>query len=298
MVLTIFLWLISWWNVENLFDTHHDSLKNDLEYTPAGARHWTYTRYKNKVDNIARVICNMGGWEQPVLVGLGEVENDYCLQSLCYKMVQFPYQYIHYESPDERGIDVAALYDTTRFSLLVSAPLPVPLPSPTRDILYIEGIITETKDTLYAFFCHLPSMRGGATASEWKREKAKEIIQHKVDSIFSLRPSAKILVMGDMNCQPKDDLKGLSNLMTPLTKQGDGTHYYQGRWSYLDQCYLSSSLAHLATSPISPSLTIYRPSWMLVPSKDGLDSIPRRTYHGFHYDRKGFSDHLPIYIFW
>jgi len=132
--LYIILWIISWWNVENLFDTHHDSLKNDLEYTPTGARYWSYTRYNNKVENIARVICNIGGWQRPVLVGLGEVENDYCLRSLCYKMVQYPYRPIHYESPDERGIDVAALYDTTRFSILVSEPLPVSLPSPTRDV--------------------------------------------------------------------------------------------------------------------------------------------------------------------
>jgi len=292
MVLTIFLWIISWWNVENLFDFHHDSLKNDIEYTPEGARHWSYTRYNAKVENTARVICNQGGWEQPVLVGLGEVENDYCLRSLCYKMVQFPYQYIHYESPDERGIDVAALYDTTRFSLLASVPLPVPLPNatPTRDVLYIEGVLTETNDTLHAFFCHLPSMRGGAAETEWKRDRAKALIQHHVDSLFTIHPHAKILVMGDMNCSPKEDLKGLSNGMLALNRQGQGTHYYQGRWSCLDQCYLSPALARLV------HVAIFRPSWMLVPSKDGLDSIPRRTYRGFRYDRGGYSDHLPIYI--
>jgi len=292
MVLTIFLWIISWWNVENLFDTHHDSLKNDLEFTPTGARHWTYTRFNNKIENIARVICNIGGWEQPLIIGLGEVENDYCLRSLCYKLVQYPYRPIHYESCDERGIDVVALYDTTRFSLLFSEPLLVPLNHTTRDILYVEGILPYNNDTLYAFFCHLPSMRGGAAATEWKRNKAKMIIQYKVDSIFAQHPEAKILVMGDMKCSPKDDLTGLSNQIIPFSKQGEGTHYYQGRWSCLDQCYLSPSFAQIA------HVAIYRPSWILIPSKDGLDSIPRRTYQGYRYDRGGFSDHLPIYISW
>jgi len=135
-------------------------------------------------------------------------------------------------------------------------------------------------------------MRGGAAATEWKRDQAKALIQHQVDSIFAQHPKAKILVMGDMNCSPKNDLKGLENKMIPLAKRGEGTHYYQGRWSCLDQCYLSPSLAQLA------HLAIYRPSWMLVPSKDGLDSIPRRTYHGYKYDKSGFSDHLPIVINW
>lgn len=33
------------WNIENLFDTHHDSLKNDHEYLPDAIRHWNYSRY-------------------------------------------------------------------------------------------------------------------------------------------------------------------------------------------------------------------------------------------------------------
>lgn len=275
MTLFIVFWIISWWNVENLFDTHHDS----------------YARYHTKVENIARVICNMGGWEQLLLVGLGEVENDYCLRSLCHALVQYPYRFIHFESPDERGIDVALLYDTTRFVPLSTEPLPVPLEGDyTRDILCVSGVISDTQDTLYCFFCHLPSMRGGAAASEWKRDRAKKIIQHKADSVFVLHTDAKILVMGDMNCTPKNDLKGLTNQMVPLEKRGEGTHYYQGQWSCLDQCYLSPSLS------VITQVSIYRPSWMLVPSKDGLDSIPRRTYRGFRYDRGGFSDHLPICI--
>jgi len=293
MVLTIFLWIISWWNVENFFDTHHDSLYNDIEYTPEGARHWSYTRYKYKVDNIARVICNMGGWNHPMMVGLGEVENDYCLTSLRYALVQFPYRIVHYDSPDERGIDVAALIDTTQFTLLHSEPLHVDLGSDrTRDILYICGLTPVLPDTLYGFFCHLPSMRGGAAATEWKRDRAKMVVQHKVDSIMAHHTDAYIFVMGDMNCSPKDDMPGLINQMIPMAQQGEGTHYYQGRWSCLDQCYLSPALARLA------KVHIYRPNWMLVPSKDGLDSIPRRTYQGYRYDRGGFSDHLPIYLFW
>ena len=34
------------WNIENLFDTHHDSLKNDREFLPDATRHWNYSKYK------------------------------------------------------------------------------------------------------------------------------------------------------------------------------------------------------------------------------------------------------------
>ena len=41
-------------NCENLFDTRHDSLKNDMEFTPEGSYHWTRTRYWRKLNNLAK----------------------------------------------------------------------------------------------------------------------------------------------------------------------------------------------------------------------------------------------------
>ena len=70
------------WNVENLFDIHHDSLKNDREFLPDALRHWNYTRYKKKLTDMARVITAVGEWEPPALVGLCEVENDTVLRDL------------------------------------------------------------------------------------------------------------------------------------------------------------------------------------------------------------------------
>ena len=70
------------WNIENLFDTHHDSLKNDHEYLPDAIRHWNYSRYKKKLADVARVITAIGEWNPPALVGLCEVENDTVLRDL------------------------------------------------------------------------------------------------------------------------------------------------------------------------------------------------------------------------
>ena len=129
------------YNVENLFDTKHDTLKNDSSFLPEGMHHWTYRRYQTKIDRIAQVLVNIGGWESVPLVGLCEVENARCLRNLCYKLRRFHYKYVHYESPDERGVDVALLYDSTRVSILHSRALSLSLDGDaTRDILYVSAL--------------------------------------------------------------------------------------------------------------------------------------------------------------
>ena len=37
------------YNVENLFDCRHDTLKNDCEFLPDAVRRWNYTKYKTTV---------------------------------------------------------------------------------------------------------------------------------------------------------------------------------------------------------------------------------------------------------
>lgn len=353
------------YNVENLFDNRPDTLKSDLDYTPEGARHWTYRRYQAKVERIAQVLTAIGGWydadialatsstitdtkhtslpHAPVLVGLCEVENARCLRSLCWCLRRYHYRYIHYESPDERGIDVALLYDSTRFHLLHSEPIPVPLPSaPTRDILYVQGtILPDTKplssnnshdptlnlsdtgvhhtphtadtntyhtqplsdtalvatpttfDTLHLFVCHLPSQLGGTSETAWKRAIAKSVLQSRIDSLLTSNPLARVIVMGDMNSAPADDLSRMTNLMLPLADETPlgtcGTHKYNGIWTFLDQFYISEALkARVSTY-------VFAPSWLLEPDEKYLGTKPRRTFNGYHY-QDAYSDHLPIVL--
>lgn len=277
------------YNVENLFDTKHDTLKNDSSFLPEGMHHWTYRRYQTKIDRIAQVLVNIGGWESVPLVGLCEVENARCLRNLCYKLRRFHYKYVHYDSPDERGVDVALLYDSTRLSILNSRALSLSLDGDaTRDILYVSALY-EQRDTVHVMMCHLPSQLGGASNTDWKRQRAKSLIQSQIDSILLLQPSANIVVMGDMNTSAQDDLTGMVNLMIPIQKMGQGTHKYQGIWTCLDQFYVSQSIATKATT------TIFSPWWLLEEDTKYLDYKPHRTYIGFRYN-DGYSDHLPIVL--
>ena len=277
------------YNVENLFDTKHDTLKNDSSFLPEGMHHWTYRRYQTKIDRIAQVLVNIGGWESVPLVGLCEVENARCLRNLCYKLRRFHYKYVHYDSPDERGVDVALLYDSTRLSILHSRALSLSLEGDyTRDILYVSALY-EQRDTVHVMMCHLPSQLGGAANTDWKRQRVKSLIQSQIDSILLLQPSANIVVMGDMNTSAQDDLTGMVNLMIPIQKMGQGTHKYQGIWTCLDQFYVSQSIASKATT------TIFSPWWLLEEDTKHLDYQPKRTYVGYRY-HNGYSDHLPIIL--
>ncbi|HBC28868.1 MAG TPA: endonuclease, partial [Prevotellaceae bacterium] len=109
---------VVWWNVENLFDCRHDTLKDDLEFLPASARRWTRSRYWRKMDNIARTLAAVSRNEEwPMLVGLGEVENDSVLRDLTLRspLRLAGYRYAHHEGPDRRGIDCALLYQPRLF---------------------------------------------------------------------------------------------------------------------------------------------------------------------------------------
>ena len=277
------------YNVENLFDCEHDTLKNDSSFLPHGLHHWNYHHYQTKLNRIAQVLVNISGWESAALVGLCEVENKRCLRDLCYRLRRFHYQYVHYESDDERGIDVALLYDSTKVKILNSKTLCVPLENDvTRDILYVKALI-DGKDTLHAMVCHLPSQLGGSATTSKKRQIAKQVIQNEINTILYVQPKANVVVMGDMNSEAIDDLLGMNNLMIDLEKEGIGTHKYQGMWSCLDQFYVSSALKNTTRA------SVFSPEWLLEEDMKYLDYQPKRTYVGYRY-HDGYSDHLPVVL--
>lgn len=304
-LLSVLLIIIVNYNVENLFHPAHDSVageaKDDIEWTPEGERHWSYTRYYRKVENIARALTNIGEWDGVDVVGLQEVENALCIRRLCYTLRRGEYDFVHYQSPDRRGIDVAFVYKKARIDTIRTRAIGVkPTPNPslkggeqeliTRDILYVCAQV-EKRDTMHFFVCHLPSQRGGKAESEWKRTAAKRVLQEAVDSVLAVCPEAKIVVMGDMNSEPKDDIMGLRNRMKgdglPVT--GYGTHKYQGQWTCLDQFYTSPNLDSIS------SVRIYEAEWIMEEDEKYMGLRPKRTYNGYHY-QNGYSDHLPIIL--
>ena len=283
-LLSVLLIIIVNYNVENLFHPAHDSLKDDIEWTQEGERHWSYSRYYRKVENIARVLTNIGEWNGVDVVGLQEVENALCVKRLCYTLRRGEYDFVHYESPDRRGIDVALIYKKSRVDTIRTRPIRVDLrEETTRDILYVCAQV-DKKDTMHFFVCHLPSQRGGKAESEWKREQAKQVLQRAVDSVFAKNEKAKIVVMGDMN-EDGLEIRGLKD----ERMASEGTHKYQGRWTFLDHFYISPSLDSLSQAKV------YNAEWLMETDEKYMGLKPKRTYNGFRY-QNGYSDHLPIVL--
>ena len=296
-LLSVLLIIIVNYNVENLFHPAHDSLKDDIEWTEEGERHWSYSRYYRKVENIARVLTNIGEWTGVDVVGLQEVENALCIKRLCYTLRRGEYDFVHYESPDQRGIDVAFIYKKSRVDTIrtrairvsasrndeMSAAKPLNDELITRDILYVCARV-DKQDTIHFFVCHLPSQRGGKAESEWKRECAKQVLQRAVDSVFSVSPEAKIVVMGDMNSEGLE-IRGLKD----ERMVSEGTHKYQGRWTFLDHFYISPSLDSFSQAKV------YNAEWIMETDEKYMGLKPKRTYNGYRY-QNGYSDHLPIVL--
>lgn len=280
------------YNVENLFHPENDSITDDDEWTEEGERHWSFTRYNRKVENIARVLTNIGEWDGVDVVGLQEIENAAVVKKLCYTLRRGEYDFVHYDSPDPRGIDVALIYKKSRIDTLSSRAIRIQRSElRTRDILYVSALL-DKRDTLHFFVCHFPSQRSGAAESAWKREAAKETLQQAVDSVLAVCPGAKIIVMGDMNSEDIR-LTGLvdkfTNIQYPISNFQSGTHKYQGCWSFLDHFYVSPSIESISDARVYDAL------WIMETDEKYLGLKPQRTYNGFTY-QNGFSDHLPIVL--
>lgn len=292
---------IAFWNVENLFDCRHDTLKSDTDFTPQGARHWTPSRLNAKCLAIAKTVLAMSPTQSlnpPAIVGLAEVENAHVLNQLCLSTPLRPlgYQFIHFESPDKRGVDCALLYRPSRFSPFSATAINVSDTTEdflTRHLLLVEGI-ADGCDTLHLIVCHLPSKLGGKKAQSHRLAICATIMT-LADSLQQANPQHLVMVMGDFNATPHepplvDEFRngrnphGLIDLVSTLPDT-IGTYFYQGHWDKID---------HIITNRELP-IQVFAPHWLLETTPDGRHARPRRTFKGNTYTG-GISDHLPILV--
>lgn len=295
------------YNVENLFDTIDDPNKADEDFTPTGKLQWNTAKYYDHLKHTVDAITNKGT-NFPAIVGLIEVENGTVLNDLVNTsfLKGKGYKYVWFEGPDERGIDVALIYDLNRVSVVQAKAIPVLLESVTdpntRDILKV--LVEIGSEQFNLFVNHWPSRRGGQDESEMHRIKAASVLRKEVDEILSLNPKANIVCMGDFNDFPSnksvhDVLQAgvsnehsvLFNMMSDFEALKKGTHFYKGEWSPLDQFMVSYGMFdNKCVSANSFEVVSY--DFIMYTSKDGVKS-PARVYVGDSY-KGGFSDHLPI----
>lgn len=309
---------VMFYNTENFFDCTHDTLKNDYEFLPESMHHWTRGRLYQKALHISQVIAAVGELDPPALVGMCEVENDSSIYYLLHRspLAQLDYQYVMTHSADERGIDVALLYQRGVFRLLQKDSIrPVfsnGIHRPTRDILHVSGMVL-TGDTLDVFICHPSSRMGGQKQSEPARLFVASLLRKYVDSLIIQRKNPKILIMGDFNDYPDNksvcDVLGakepgdvvvphqLYNLMADKQRnKGFGSYKYHGEWGILDQIIVSGTLlqkdSRMLTSKEKTRIADF--PFLLEKDEKYFGMKPFRTYYGMKY-QNGYSDHLPVF---
>lgn len=312
------------YNVENLFDCRHDSLKEDTEFLPDSERRWTPFRYWRKLDMLAKVIAAAGEERLPDVIGLCEVENDTVMHDLTRRssLRTLGYRYVMTDSPDARGVDVALLYQPGCFRLLSSREVVVPSLSegfrPTRNLLYAKGLVV-TGDTLHVVACHFPSRLGRARASRRHRMLVARTLCALVDSVRVSSPSASLVVMGDFNAGSGDEV--LVKMRTGFRTNADlcatdsspvlieplsdcpkksairASYRYKGIWEDIDHIFVSGPLTDSTRCLYTRDglRTVFALPFMCETDDKYGGMRPSRTYQGPIY-KGGVSDHFPVLL--
>ncbi len=299
---------VAFWNAENLFDTQDDpDVEFDEEFTPEAPKEWTPERLERKLENLAGVIRKMNGGRGPDVLGLCEVENRTVVEMLVKKLASLgrSYEIVHQDSPSDRGIDCALVFDVDRFGLadkrfhFVDA-------GKTRDI--VEARLRRDDADLFVFVNHWPS-RGN---DEWQRIEAANVLRKRLDEILAADPKADILVMGDFNDEPEnasinDHLRSraareglrsgsLYNTTTHIRAANSGTIVWKNHWQLFDQIIVSPGLLDDDGFRWKPDSTkrVEFPELFFQPTFPGAILRPSRTYSSDEYHEDGYSDHLPV----
>lgn len=312
--------IVAFYNFENLYDTIFHGKNDDVAFTPSGAKAYTSSVFEDKISKLAKVISQIGtdiNPDGPAILGAAEIENQYVLDILLKHsfLSSRSYKYVHYNSHDARGVDVALIYNPKYFKVEKSRPLFVRMPKGakesgfTRDILWVRGKLDG--ETIHIFVNHWPSRYGGEKRSEPGRMAAAKTVRNAIDSLEIIDPSAKFIVMGDLNDDPINNsiTKGLratgninkiksGELFNPWMdyyKNGLGTLAYQDAWSLFDQIIISPFFLDKNQSGFFYyKNNVFKADYM-IENVGKYKGYPMRTYSGDTY-RGGYSDHFPTYI--
>lgn len=312
--------LIGFYNLENFYDTVNNVNVDDEEFLPGSERHYNTHVFLDKVSKLASVIAQIGTDINPdglALLGVAEIENDTVLSALITHkdLKSRNLKFVHYNSPDVRGIDVGLIYNPKYFKPIYSTHLFVKLPGGskdsyfTRDVLYVQGIMDG--DTINVFVNHWPSRSGGEERSIPARAAAAGVDKRVVDSLMAVNPASKIIIMGDLNDDPVSPsltktlgakskikevkLKGLYNPWVDFYKNGIGTIAYQDSWGLFDQVVISQAwLDKEQTGYFFYKANIFNREF-LVQHTGKYKGYPKRTWDGTTYNY-GYSDHFPVYV--
>ncbi|NCC17952.1 MAG: hypothetical protein EOM29_03355 [Bacteroidia bacterium] len=301
--------IIAFHNCENFFYPTNDSLSKDDDFTINSPRNWNWERFNLKKDLLAKTYIAMSKGNLPSIIGLCEIESDRVLSALCddSPLKKGNYEFIHYNSSDIRGMDLAMLYRKDKFKVIRHENIVVDksliVDEPTRDILYVNGILN--KVPLHIFVVHAPSRRN-QDRNRPLRKAVFDLIYKKAKELYD-KGEKNIIIMGDFNDNPWDKTikEGFKlakyynhtptfvNLMNK-DKDKRGSYTYMGKMLNFDQMIVSYDLIQKIDTASTTS-HIFMQDFLIDNNPNQTMITPFSTYKGFKY-QGGISDHFPIYL--
>jgi predicted extracellular nuclease len=310
---------VTWWNLENLFDSENaprtDKLSRVLKKELVG---WSDEILEKKINQLVKMLRMINASNGPDILGVCEVENENVLKKFRDSLQQNldrEYKIIHADTQDERGIDVAFLYDKDKFAVDSQNVFfhVIVKRYATRDIVQanFRSKISNTEFVLVGN--HWPSRSGGQLESEPYRMMAGETLAYFNQRIQDVHGQAiPILVMGDFNDEPFNrsitdyakssvsadrvlkarNVPWLYNLMWEAIGSRVGTFYYSDAFNLLDQFMVSKGMlidnAKLKVQQGSMRIEVF-------PEMSKKNGIPRKFGRPVEaIDQDGYSDHFPV----
>jgi len=301
--------LIGFYNCENFYDTINQANVVDEDFLPTSEKKYNQIVYDLKCARLANVIYKMGTLEDVngiALLGLAEIENKIVLNKLISTplLKKYHYKFIHFDSKDPRGVDVALIYNPSQFTPYLYRPYSLTDEThftnyATRDILYVKGRLVN--EWVHVLVNHWPSRRGGEQTSASKRIWASTFCKHIMDSIYNQDPNAKFIVMGDFNDNPTNKSitqLHMENPFNKMYKNGIGSLAYNDAWNLFDQILLSpswnsNSLEKSSIFSLTKYKSIIYKNQNMIETTGKYAGYPKRTYNGTQFNA-GYSDHFPV----
>ncbi|HXL56765.1 MAG TPA: endonuclease/exonuclease/phosphatase family protein [Chitinophagaceae bacterium] len=326
---------IAWWNLENLFDVQNAPdripwLQRELNNYLKG---WTSEVLDQKLTNLSSIIRQLNGGKGPDLMGFCEIENRHVIELLVAKLngLGRDYDIAHREMNDQRGIDIAFIYDNAHFELGPDPvfSLEIMKRTGTRDLLQVTFKTKGKNNELIIIGNHWPSRSAGQYESEPFRMMVGENLSYWLRRIAEIKgETTPILVMGDFNDEPfnrslteyamsLDNSVKISNarkptadsritvripymlnLMWELLGKGKSTFVFNGDGNILDQFLVNRAIAlksaekHFTVETVD--IVDYIPGLIKGEYKAPVKfGAPSKTSE---FNAAGYSDHLPITI--
>ena len=298
------------YNLENLYSVDYLITTKNGNRVPA-LKNWTEKRYQNKIHKIAHVfeLVKEDKGQLPFLIGVSEIQGEQPLQDLL-KLEPFSgnFGYVHYDSMDERGIDVALLYDRNEIEIISSEPISfffeIVDENPenydtTRDVLYCK--FKYRGELLHTFVLHLPSKRD----QDINLPKRKYILNEIKERIVGLtkEQGGAVMILGDFNDNPNsenvqnflnvpDSQTRLFNPFSQVYQDRIFSNFHSKFGLLFDQIIISKEFFDGVFPLQFRKAEVFKPMKIMDWDKR-FHGRPFRTYAGTRYIG-GYSDHFPV----